>query len=127
LLPGARPIFLFADNEYELAHKIVAVKKRYSVFDWHRITIMEKDQSLCSEINKLGENPETTTILKLKGLEKDFIVWSLQAVIEYENEVMEFAYTIMTRTNCLLIIAFAFARILLQNIICQRILNKLSY
>jgi DNA helicase-2/ATP-dependent DNA helicase PcrA len=65
----------------------------------------EKDSSLCDKLVTLKQPSETTTILRLKGLEKELVVWSLQAEILYENEVKEFAYTIMTRTNCMLIIA----------------------
>lgn len=102
--PGARPLFVYAKNDTELAAKIIAIKNAYSVFDLKRITIMEKDENLCREVRQPGLPVETTTILRLKGLEKEFIVWSLQADIEYEDEVMEFAYTIMTRTNCMLVI-----------------------
>lgn len=103
--PGARPIVVLAETTDLLAQKIAAVKTSYCVFDLTRITIMEKDEELCKALRQLGMPVETTTILRLKGLEKDCIVWSLQAEIEYEDEVLEFAYTVMTRTNCLLIIA----------------------
>ncbi|TDH26777.1 ATP-dependent helicase [Segetibacter sp. 3557_3] len=103
--PGARPLFVYAGDNIQLAKKLSQIRAQYSVFDLNRITIMEKDDNLCKEIRGLGIIGETTTILRLKGLEKEFIVWSLQADIEYEDEVMEFAYTIMTRTNCLLVIA----------------------
>lgn len=102
--PGARPIVVFGADCATLAHNILAIKNAYSVFDLKRVTIMEKDEDLCREVRRLGAFVETTTILRLKGLEKEFIVWSLQAEIEYEDEVLEFAYTIMTRTNCLLVI-----------------------
>lgn len=103
--PGSRPIFVYATDCKELAQKIVAIKRVYGVFDPKQITIMEKDQTLCQAVRQLASRVETTTILRLKGLEKEFVVWSLQAEIEYEDEVLEFAYTIMTRTNCLLIVA----------------------
>jgi DNA helicase-2/ATP-dependent DNA helicase PcrA len=104
--PGARPLIVYAENTDELAKKIVAIKNIYSVFQLNKVTILEKDDELCREVQKANIYVETTTILRLKGLEKEFIVWSLQADIEYEDEVMEFAYTIMTRTNCLLVVAF---------------------
>lgn len=103
--PGARPIIVFAVDDCKLAQKIVQIKSIYSVFDLNRITILEKDDSLYRALVNERQNVETTTILRLKGLEKEFILWSLQSDILYENEVREFAYTIMTRTNCLLIIA----------------------
>lgn len=103
--PGARPLFVYADNHTQLAANLIAIKNAYAVFDLKRITIMEKDEELCKAARQPTLPVETTTILRLKGLEKEFVVWSLQADIEYEDEVMEFAYTIMTRTNCMLIIA----------------------
>jgi hypothetical protein len=103
--PGARPIIVYADNDVSLAHKLVAIKNNYSVFDLNKFTILEKDTNLNNELKSLKQSVETTTILRLKGLEKELIVWSLQAEILYENEVKEFAYTIMTRTNCMLIVA----------------------
>jgi hypothetical protein len=105
--PGARPIVVCASDSTGLAKKIQAIKAAYSVFDLKRVTIMEKDDELCRAIRQFGIPVETTTILRLKGLEKEFIVWSLQADIEYEDEVLEFAYTIMTRTNCMLVIALS--------------------
>lgn len=103
--PGARPIIVYADDTVSLAKKLVSIKNTYSVFDLNKFTILEKDANLCMELNSLNQSAETTTILRLKGLEKELIVWSLQADILFENEAKEFAYTIMTRTNCLLIIA----------------------
>jgi DNA helicase-2/ATP-dependent DNA helicase PcrA len=103
--PGARPIFLYAGTNGELAAKLVHIKQLYAPFSLHSMTILEADQELCKCIAKLKHPVETSTILKLKGLEKEFVVWSLQAGIEFEKEVFEFAYTIMTRTNCLLVIA----------------------
>ncbi len=103
--PGARPIIVFAPDTDNLAQKIIHIKNTYGVFKLNRITILEKDDLLCRALAKAGQNVETTTILRLKGLEKEFIVWSIQADILFENEIKEFAYTIMTRTNCLLLIA----------------------
>jgi len=103
--PGARPIIVYADDDSSLAKKIEEIKNSYSVFDLKKITILEKDSNLCRELNTLKQSVETTTILRLKGLEKELVVWSLQADVLFENEAKEFAYTIMTRTNCMLIIA----------------------
>jgi len=103
--PGARPIIVYAADDTSLARKLTAIKTNYSVFDLNKFTILEKDINLNDELKSLKQSVETTTILRLKGLEKELIVWSLQAEILYENEVKEFAYTIMTRTNCMLIIA----------------------
>jgi DNA helicase-2/ATP-dependent DNA helicase PcrA len=103
--PGARPILVFGANEDTLAEKILSIKKVYNLYELKMITVLEYDGQLCRCIRSRHGNVETSTILKLKGLEKEMVVWSLQAATEFENEVMEFAYTIMTRTNCLLVIA----------------------
>ena len=50
---------------------------------------------------------ETDTILRLKGLEKKCILWSTRVAVEYEKEVYEFVYTILTRTSSILIIALS--------------------
>lgn len=105
--PGARPIFVYGSDNLKLAEKILAIKSSYHLFELKLITILETDGELCRSVRELDKNVETSTILKLKGLEKEMVIWSLQADIEFENEVMEFAYTIMTRTNCLLIIVIA--------------------
>jgi len=103
--PGARPIIVYAEDNAKLAAKIRSIRNQYAPFDIKELTIMEKDFPLKKELANIGQHAETTTILKLKGLEKDCVIWSLQVPIEYENELLEFAYTIVTRTNCLLIVA----------------------
>jgi len=102
--PGARPIVVYAEDDKSLGQKIIEIKNCYCVFELDKITILEKDNSLCEILHGQRQKVETTTILKLKGLEKQFIVWSLQAEVLFENEAKEFAYTIMTRTNCILVI-----------------------
>jgi hypothetical protein len=66
---------------------------------------LEKDLELQREIVKRGITCETDTILSLKGLEKECVLWSTSRPLEFENEVFEFTYTIITRTSCILIIA----------------------
>jgi hypothetical protein len=69
------------------------------------ITILEKDHALTKELNQQFVSPETDTILRLKGLEKECVLWSTRAEIEFEKEVYEFIYTILTRTSSILIVA----------------------
>ena len=69
------------------------------------MTILEKDPLLSQALRNVNITSETDTILRLKGLEKECIVWSTRAEIEYEKEVFEFIYTILTRTSSILIIA----------------------
>jgi hypothetical protein len=112
--PGARPIFVFAENDKEMALKIVEITKAFEHFDVidlkgdakRRVTILEKDYGLCNELHRVVENiAETDTILRLKGMEKTCVLWSTKIKIEDEDEINNFIYTILTRTSGLLIIA----------------------
>ena len=112
--PGARPIFVFANDDNEMAMKIIEIVNAYEYFDVidlksdkkRKITILEKDFNLNNELNKIVENiAETDTILRLKGMEKTCVLWSTRIRIEDEDEVNNFVYTILTRTSGLLIIA----------------------
>lgn len=103
--PGARPIVVYSHSIDDLAYKINEIWNDYAVFNLSKITILETDTELSKTLKSLGLAVETDTILKLKGLEKDCIVWSTRKPIEDEREVYEFAYTIMTRTSNILIIA----------------------
>lgn len=103
--PGARPIVVFGNSTTELADKVIEIFKTYKIYNLRHITILEKDLELLKELNKKGLVSETDTILSLKGLEKECVLWSTRIPLEFEKEVFEFAYTIVTRTSCILIIA----------------------
>ena len=103
--PGARPIIVYADTLDEIVVKIKTIYECYQVYDLKKITILEKDHTLTQQLNKQSISAETDTILRLKGLEKECVLWSTRADIEFEKEVYEFVYTILTRTSCVLIIA----------------------
>ena len=103
--PGARPIIVYGSDEKTLAIKVKAIFESYQIFDLKRITILEKDRTLRNELGDLGLSAETDSILALKGLEKECVLWSTRVPLEFQNEVFEFAYTIMTRTSSVLIIA----------------------
>lgn len=103
--PGARPIIVFGNSSTELADKVVEIFKSYKIYDLKNITILEKDTELLTQLKTKGLPSETDTILRLKGLEKECILWSTRIPLEFEKEVFEFAYTIVTRTSCILIIA----------------------
>ena len=75
------------------------------MYDLQKVTILEKDVELQRAITQKGIASETDTILSLKGLEKECVLWSTRIPLEFEKEVFEFAYTIVTRTSCILIIA----------------------
>lgn len=103
--PGSRPIVIYGQSYVEVAEKVKQVFEHYKIYDLQKITILEKDIDLQREIIKKGISSETDTILGLKGLEKECVLWSTRIPLEFEKEVFEFAYTIVTRTSCVLIIA----------------------
>lgn len=105
--PGSRPIVVYGATHLELAEKIKEIFLSYKIYDLERVTILEKDIELQKEILSKGITCETDTILSLKGLEKECVLWSTRIPLEFEKEVFEFAYTIVTRTSCILIIALA--------------------
>jgi DNA helicase-2/ATP-dependent DNA helicase PcrA len=105
--PGSRPIVVYGKSHIEVAEKIKQVFKHYKIYDLERITILEKDIELLREISQKGITCETDTILSLKGLEKECVLWSTRIPLEFEKEVFEFSYTILTRTSCILIIAIS--------------------
>lgn len=112
--PGARPIIVYANNDEEMASKIINISKSFQSFDIvdfvdpieNRINILEKDINLSVALNSIKNNIATTdTVLRLKGLEKKLVVWSSKSKIDSSEEVRNFIYTIFTRTSGLLIIA----------------------
>lgn len=105
--PGARPIVVFASDLSTIAKKIKQIFDTYKVYDLTKITILEKDLELWRELQKIDVLAETDTILRLKGLEKDCILWSTRKSIDDDKEVYEFVYTILTRTSSILIIALS--------------------
>ncbi len=105
--PGSRPIVVYAPTLEIIASKITDIFNTYSIYDIKKATILEKDRLLSNALNQLGLDTETDTILRLKGLEKRCIIWSTRAKIEYESEVFEFVYTILSRTSTILIIALS--------------------
>ena len=103
--PGSRPIVVYGQTYVEVAEKVKEVFRHYKIYDLERVTILEKDIGLQEEIIKRNLIAETDTILSLKGLEKECVLWSTRIPLEFEREVFEFAYTIVTRTSCILIVA----------------------
>ena len=79
----------------------------YKVYDLSKITILERDRELYKSLSEIEVQCETDTILRLKGLEKDCILWSTRISINDDKEVYEFVYTILTRTSSILIIALS--------------------
>jgi DNA helicase-2/ATP-dependent DNA helicase PcrA len=105
--PGSRPIVVYSPTLEGISLKIKEIFSVYSIYDLDTITILEKDIQLVNSLRGLGLSAETDTILRLKGLEKKCILWSTRVAVEYEKEVYEFVYTILTRTSSILIIALS--------------------
>lgn len=111
--PGARPIIVFANDNEEMAEKIISISNSFKPFDVidlsqpnNNITVLEKHSLLSFALNSRVNGIATTdTILRLKGLEKKFIVWSTKSSIEHTGEIKNFIYTIFTRTSGLLLVA----------------------
>lgn len=105
--PGARPIVVYAPDLNSILKKIENIFQTYKIYDINKITILEKDRDLYNSLSGINVECETDTILRLKGLEKDCILWSTRKSINDDKEVYEFVYTILTRTSCILIIALS--------------------
>jgi DNA helicase-2/ATP-dependent DNA helicase PcrA len=105
--PGARPIVVYANDLNSILRKIESIFETYKVYDVNKITILEKDKELYKSLSDIKVLCETDTILRLKGLEKDCILWSTRISINDDKEVYEFVYTILTRTSSILIIALS--------------------
>lgn len=106
--PGARPIVVFAETVGTISQKIKDIFEAYKDgYTLSKVTIFEKDVELCNCLKGLGVNVETDSILRMKGLEKDCVLWSVRTSIEDEYDANEFIYTILTRTSGILIIALS--------------------
>ena len=113
--PGARPILVYASSEDEMMKKLAWIHNHYQIFNFEgfgtdgrrQITILENDYSLCKKINDTYKQDlaTTDTILRLKGMEKDCIVWSTRIGVNTPGDEDYFVYTILTRTRSVLIIA----------------------
>lgn len=105
--PGARPIVVYGTSLTSIGDKIIDIFNKYGVFLLNKITILERDDDLRKYLSKKNINCESDSVLRIKGLEKNCILWTTSAEIDFTNEAEEFVYTILTRTNCLLIVALS--------------------
>ncbi len=112
---GVRPILIVGEVE-QLAAQIRRIARAYRDYllaegGDARITVCEPDPELAAAVGPDGpigpDGPpvETTTVLKIKGLERSFVVWSARRAPFAVDEAIEVAYTVMTRTSCLLALA----------------------
>jgi DNA helicase-2/ATP-dependent DNA helicase PcrA len=102
--PGARPIVVYAENKEQLENKLEAVLNSYDIYDLKNKCILEREYTLKNNLNHRNLNIETDSILSLKGLEKECVIWATYVPLEFEKEAFEFAYTIVTRTSGILVI-----------------------
>lgn len=127
--PGARPILIKADKLEDCGNKIANMLFFYRYYtddDKKRITIIEPDSGLSKAIRggwtsirkrldpsqkKSGKGKfflgiEEDTVLRIKGMEYPYVVWTTRSQPKTgSTETMEFAYTAMTRSSTVLIIA----------------------
>lgn len=102
--PGARPIVVYGESEAILVPKLVSIIDHYKIFDLKNTCILERDYDLKNLLSRENIIVESDSILSLKGLEKECVIWSTYVPLEFEKEAFEFAYTIVTRTSGVLII-----------------------
>jgi hypothetical protein len=102
--PGARPIVVYANSTSDLIVKLEHVLNEYNIFDLKNKCILERDNILKNALAAKNIKIESDSILSLKGLEKECIIWATYLPLEFEKEAFEFAYTIVTRTSGILII-----------------------
>ena len=105
--PGARPIVLYAENFEQQVLKVDEILKCYQIYDLKNKSILEKDHNFQYHLSNINVEVETDSILSLKGLEKECVIWATYVPLEYEKEAFEFAYTILTRTSGILIIVIS--------------------
>lgn len=103
--PGARPIVVFGKDSAQLALKIRDIFTKYRIFGFDQAAIFENDWDLANQLYELDVPCSVEIILKSKGLEKPCVIWSTRVGIDTHNDVLEFVYTILTRTTSVLIIA----------------------
>jgi DNA helicase-2/ATP-dependent DNA helicase PcrA len=102
--PGARPIVVYAESNEQLGNKIDEVLNCYDIYDLKNKCILERESILKTNLKNRNINIETDSILSLKGLEKECVIWATYVPLEFEKEAFEFAYTIVTRTSGILVI-----------------------
>ena len=144
--PGARPLLIKASNVQSCGAKIADALFFYRSYagEKPRVTILEPDPELGQAIRKgwnailMRLNPSdkeremgkfflgisNDTVLRIKGLEMPFVVWSSRICPKTgDDEADEFAYTAMTRTSAVLIIA-VIEKPYLENENALNLLNK---
>lgn len=117
---GIRPVILAPKSDADLADQLaVVVRTHRSVLakgdDPVEITYAEaadidvnRMQTLL-DLNKVSTKVKNGSMLKIKGLERPAVLWNTRMASKRTSgsELSEWIYTILTRTNCLLVIALS--------------------
>ena len=110
--PGVRPVIVSAETEAKMARKLREVGHAYGSalgplgFDMGAgPLILEHDAGLRKAMQAQGDKAWTDTILRVKGLEHPWVVWSTRAEVPADDDAEEFVYTILTRGSGVLVIA----------------------
>lgn len=110
--PGVRPVVVAAATVQEMARKLLQIGKAYGAalgevgFELGAgPMILESDDGLRNAIKAQGGAAWSDTILRVKGLERPWIIWSTRVAVPAAEDVEEFVYTILTRGSGLVVIA----------------------
>src|SRR5690606_36854368 len=102
--PGVRPIIVAAQNEESMANKLLEVAEADGqsvgelAFDIGKGPILlEWDQYLRDAAKERLGHAASDTILRLKGLEYPWVVWSRRTGVAADEDAEGYVYTILTR------------------------------
>lgn len=106
---GVRPIVVVGP-ETELVEQISRIHDTYRDYLFAEagstnITVCESDAPFVRSLTRAGLPASSSTVKRIKGLERGFMVWSVRQAIDSPADIEEVAYTILTRTSCLLVLA----------------------
>ncbi len=104
--PGVRPIIVGGEDEEELAREVSLIFRAYAAFDLDALRIFERDERFAAlYLDEGGDGrAETMSVLEQKGLEFPFVLWSTSTPLPSRYDVLEQAYSILTRTVAVLVI-----------------------
>ena len=110
--PGVRPIVLAAETAEAMAAKLLSVGEAYGATLGEvgfamgpGPLVLERDQALKAAVQAQGGRAWTDTILRLKGLEHPWVVWSTRTEVPAEDDAEEYVYTILTRGSGVVVVA----------------------
>ena len=113
---GVRPVFVVGETRQHLATALADVLRTYGTIvaeatdpAQRRISIVEEDEQLRACLQPLMNGAALPIVSEsmhsIKGLERSCVVWSTAAAFDTDESHEEWAYTILTRITCLLIVA----------------------